>query len=151
MFYWLRITIIIVFSIFALLAQAQNSDDFAEDEIDCEKDTPIVTIDVRRCMDLSYIKADKELNDVYRKLIDTYKENLEEAKARDPNDYDDEQGSFEYLRQSQRDWIKFRDSSCRFDASHLSGGTWEPIVYLGCLTALTEQQTERLKLFLREE
>jgi len=147
--YLLRVGLIIVFSILSPLVQAQKIQDADGNEIDCEKEVPNNTVDIKESLYLSHKKADKELNDVYRKLIDFYKKEFEEAKTGDPDYLDSFKKPYEYLRQSQRDWIKFRDSFCDFDASHFLGGTWEPVAYMSCQIVLTEQQTEKLKHFLK--
>jgi len=145
MFYLLRMTIIIVFSLFALFAQAQNSDNFDEDEIDCESETLIATMDLRYCAMLDYKEADKELNEVYKELIAAHNKDLREAKAKEDEDFDHLQVSLNALRQSQRDWIKFRDGFCEYEANKYWGGTMMPLVHTGCLTLMTKEQTKRLR------
>jgi len=143
--YWLRITLIIAFSLLSWSVQAQSSADFNEEEIDCE--TAMTTIDLRYCAMIEYEEADKELNEVYQKLIASYNQDLAEAKARgrEEGDLDYITEPLKLLRQSQRDWIKFRDSFCNYEASQSWGGTMEPLVYTSCRANMTQEQTKRLR------
>ena len=73
----------------------------------------------------SFLKADKELNVVYKKLIV-----LLDKDAKD------------LLIKAQRDWIKFRDSHSEFVKKSCNGGS---ITYLSYYTSLENKTTERIK------
>lgn len=49
------------------------------------------------------------------------------------------------LRQMQRDWIAYRDSSCDFVARPWEGGTIVGVIRAGCLLDATAEQAIRLK------
>lgn len=53
--------------------------------------------------------------------------------------------SSEALRDMQRNWINFRDSTCAFEASFYEGGTMAGIVYASCMLSQTGRQTLYLK------
>ena len=72
--------------------------------------------------------ADQELNRVYV----AYKKRLPPNQA-------------QQLRQAQLAWIKFRDASCVFESSGVEGGSAHPMVYLGCLTAKTQDRIKALQ------
>jgi uncharacterized protein YecT (DUF1311 family) len=76
-------------------------------------------------------KADAELNKVYKQLIMVL--NKEEKQL---------------LIQAQKDWIKFRDSHCGFEAEEFEGGSMQPLIYSGCLTERTNNRIEDLKASL---
>jgi len=147
--FWILSILVLLFFVLAVPVMAGSEGD-DEAKFDCENDTPVTTFDMRECASYSYEKADKELNEVYKKLIASYEQALKEEQERsdEGDDLDYVRQRFETLRQSQRDWIKFRDSFCDFEASHFWGGTVAPWVYISCLTVLTEQQTERLRGYL---
>lgn len=50
------------------------------------------------------------------------------------------------LRDAQRAWINFRDKACKAQGSRYEGGSIQPMVVSDCLTRLTEQRTEGLRL-----
>ena len=84
----------------------------------------------------SFKKADKELNEVYAKVL----ANLdEEAK--------------ENLKKSQRAWVAWRDAEAAFraDAEARSGSMW-PLIHEGVRGQLTKERVKSLKeLLLKEE
>jgi uncharacterized protein YecT (DUF1311 family) len=109
----------------ALLAFSPAHADEA-DGIDCAH--AMTQQDMNICADKDYRRADAELNRVYRKTIAG-----QDGHSRD------------LLRASERAWIGFRDAQCRFESAENEGGTIYPLVYGGCLTALTMARTKQLK------
>ena len=75
-----------------------------------------------------YQKSDKELNKVYKQLLS----NLDETEKA-------------LLIKAQKDWIKFRDSHCEFEAQEYDGGSMQPMVHSICLKERTEERIEDLK------
>ena len=49
------------------------------------------------------------------------------------------------LLQSQRAWLKFRDSECVIDGSEFAGGSMQPMARAGCLARLTQGRTVQLR------
>jgi len=131
--------VMILFFIFLtpVLAESQGDD---KPEFNCDQETPMTTVDVMECTGYFYAKADKELNEAYKKLVDVHKQ-----------EKGDDSDRLTYLRDMQRSWIKFRDAFCDYEASSFAGGSWAPIVYTGCLHTMTEQQTQRLRELLEHE
>jgi uncharacterized protein YecT (DUF1311 family) len=80
------------------------------------------------CADKDYRKADAELNRAYKAAI-----------AGEDGD------AQKLLREAQRDWIKFRDAECAYEAAPNQGGSIYPMVYSGCLTELTRARTKEIK------
>jgi uncharacterized protein YecT (DUF1311 family) len=84
----------------------------------------------------SFKKADKELNEVYAKVL----ANLdEEAK--------------ENLKKSQRAWVAWRDAEAAFRAdAEARGGSMWPLIHEGVRGRLTKERVKSLKeLLLKEE
>jgi uncharacterized protein YecT (DUF1311 family) len=76
----------------------------------------------------NYDLADKDLNKAYKKLISIL--NPEEKKL---------------LIETQRDWIKFRDSHCKFEAQPFNMGSMQPLIRANCLEEKTRARTKDLK------
>lgn len=56
-------------------------------------------------------------------------------------------GGFGYaaaILESQRAWLKFRDTQCVIESSEFAGGSMQPMVRAQCLTRLTRERTRQL-------
>jgi uncharacterized protein YecT (DUF1311 family) len=80
-----------------------------------------------------YYKADAELNKVYKVLMSKL----------------DEKGK-SLLIKAENDWIKYRDSHCKFEASFYEGGSMQPMIYSGCLESVTMDRIKELKEAIKE-
>ena len=87
------------------------------------------TVEMRDCAGREYKKADEGLNKVYRQLISSLAD----------------EGYKGALKAAQLAWIKYRDANCDFESYLNRGGTIEPVVRLGCLTAMTTTRTKELQ------
>lgn len=76
--------------------------------------------------------ADAELNKVYKEVIKLLSEKEKQL-----------------LIKAQRDWIKFRDSHCEFEANEYEGGSIQPLIYYSCLTERTKNRIEDLKSIMK--
>ena len=81
-----------------------------------------------------YSKADKELNLLYSQLIKTLDPTQKAA-----------------LIESEKAWLKYRDSHCKFASMGYQGGSMYAMIYNGCLTDLTEKRTIELQEVLEDE
>ncbi len=83
----------------------------------------------------AFTKADKELNEVYAKVL----ANLDdEAKER--------------LKKSQRAWVAFRDAEAAFRAdAEARGGSMWPLIHEGVRSRLTKERVKGLKELLIED
>lgn len=81
----------------------------------------------------NYKKADAQLNKVYKQLMLTLDKNEKPL-----------------LIQAEKDWLKFRDSHCKFDASHYEGGSIQPLIYSTCLEELTKKRIAEIKISIKE-
>lgn len=80
-----------------------------------------------------WVRADKKLNEVYKKLVptlsDSEKKNLIEA---------------------QQAWVRFRDSDARARAAENEGGSLYPLIYDGTRARTTEARTAELQDWLND-
>jgi uncharacterized protein YecT (DUF1311 family) len=84
----------------------------------------------------NYIKADKELNSTYKKILNEYKSEIEFIKN---------------LKISQNIWIKFRDAEMNMKFPEKQPGyygSYHPVCWSKYLTKLTQKRTEELKIWL---
>ena len=80
-----------------------------------------------------YQNADKELNTVYKQL-------LSKTDKTDRN----------LLIAAEKDWIKYRDSHCKFEEKIYDGGSIQPLIYNECLTAITQQRISIIKQSIKD-
>jgi uncharacterized protein YecT (DUF1311 family) len=52
------------------------------------------------------------------------------------------------LKAVQLAWIKFKDLSCKFEASGIEGGSAYPMVFNSCLAEMTRTRTKELDVWL---
>ena len=50
----------------------------------------------------------------------------------------------ERIRESQRNWLKFKDSNCMWEAASMLNGSGEPLLYLGCDNRMTKERIVEL-------
>ncbi|MBF4473509.1 lysozyme inhibitor LprI family protein [Flavobacterium sp. HJJ] len=81
----------------------------------------------------NYKKADAELNKVYKQLMAMLDQNEKPL-----------------LIQAEKDWVKFRDSHCKFDASQYEGGSIQPLIYSTCLEELTKKRIAEIKASIKD-
>ncbi|WP_166126661.1 lysozyme inhibitor LprI family protein [Flavobacterium bernardetii] len=79
-------------------------------------------------------KADAELNKVYKKVIEVL-------------DVTEKQ----LMIKAQKDWLKFRDSHCKFEIEQFKGGSISPLIYSTCLSERTNVRIEDLKSILEDK
>jgi len=95
----------------------------------------ITTVEMREDALKEFNKADSQLNVVYRKLLSRLTDKNQQAK----------------LRNSQRAWLKYRDSSAEFEASFYEGGSIQMQLHTSFLTKLTESRVKELQSTLENE
>lgn len=85
----------------------------------------------------SYLKADKELNSTYTKILKAYKSDTVFIKN---------------LKTAQNIWIKFRDAEMKMkypDREPGYYGSIQPVCWYNYLEELTKKRTKELKIWLR--
>jgi uncharacterized protein YecT (DUF1311 family) len=91
-------------------------------------------IGIKACIWLEYDKADRKLNDVYKRL--TAKISPEERSL---------------LTEAQLGWIKLRDNTCEFEVYRSRGGTGFSGFLNACKTRITNQRRAELERYLKEK
>jgi uncharacterized protein YecT (DUF1311 family) len=56
----------------------------------------------------------------------------------------------ERLEEVQSQWVKYRNAHCRWQAGFFEGGSVQPMMYSTCISALTRNRIEELKVNLYE-
>ncbi|WP_171266020.1 lysozyme inhibitor LprI family protein [Acinetobacter sp. LoGeW2-3] len=90
--------------------------------------------DLNICTMNEYKKADQELNKVYA----AYTVKLDHTRK-------------SQVKAVQLNWIKYKDSDCKYEASAYEGGSIQSLILNSCLTKKTKLRTQELKAYLAEE
>lgn len=91
-------------------------------------DNPRTQADINDCATDRHAVADKALNQDYT----AYLQRLSGIQRKQ-------------FRQAQNAWIKFRDTSCAFQASGVEKGSAHPMVHRQCLASMTEERVRQIK------
>ena len=94
--------------------------------VDCSR---VAEREVYACSVTQYEAADKDLNDVYRKVMADQPDAASQAK----------------LKTAQRNWLQFRDDECAFETAEYAGGRLEDPVYRMCRTKFAKARTKQLR------
>lgn len=81
----------------------------------------------------NYKVADTELNKLYKVLMGKLDQNEKPL-----------------LIASQKDWIKFRDSNCKFEGAMYEGGSMQPMVVTNCLESTTLKRNSEIKAAIQD-
>jgi uncharacterized protein YecT (DUF1311 family) len=82
-----------------------------------------------------FAKADKELNEIYAKVIGVLDDQAKEM-----------------LKRSQRSWVAFRDAEAAFRAdAEARGGSMWPLIHEGVRGKLTRERVKALREYLIED
>jgi uncharacterized protein YecT (DUF1311 family) len=115
-------------------AYAQNDPD--QPKVDCNNAQ--TQMDMNICSQRDYDKADKALNEQYKKT--------RAAMVAIDSDLDaDLKGAEKALVKAQRAWVDYRDGECEAEGFQARGGSMEPMLVSGCKATLTVQRTKELK------
>lgn len=117
----------------ALLLIAQPA--LAERDFDRDCGDYNTQAQMNECAAREYKAIDKKLNAGYKKA-------LGKIKSRE---------MYENFRDSQRVWIKYRDSNCDFAADMYKGGSMEQFVYYNCMERLTDDRYEEISDLFRKD
>ena len=108
-------------------------------QLDCKD--PQTQSDMNICSGLAFKAADAVMTSAYEIVVARMKK-MDKGFDRT---YDSRPGYYQALLDSQRAWLKFRDSYCVVEGYYVRGGTMEPMVVSGCYEQLTKQRTEQLR------
>lgn len=81
------------------------------------------------CANQDYAAMDARLNQAYKKL-----------------EKDSDADTMHLLKTAQRAWIAFRDAECAYAAADSEGGSIHPMLVSMCLTKVTEDRIEQLRV-----
>ena len=110
----------------------------AEPALDCKD--PFTQSEMNRCAYQDFLKADAELNRVWKDVSATMK-----AWDKDiDRSYDNAPTHFDTLLAGQRAWLTYRDEHCRLAGFQMRGGSAEPLVRESCRASVTEARTREL-------
>jgi len=99
----------------------------------CSKSYSQTQAEMNKAAAQGYYKADAELNKVYKALLSKLDENGKPL-----------------LVKAENDWIKYRESHCKLEASFYEGGSMQPMIYSSCLESVTMDRIKQLKAEIRE-
>ena len=100
---------------------------FADQLSTCLEETRGVTAAINSCLDAELSRQDARLTAAYQKALGKVEGEKESR-----------------LRDSQRQWTKYRDASCDFIGS-LTGGTVDSVRHLECLIRETSHRANELE------
>jgi len=93
-------------------------------------------LEMNSCANLSYKISDRNLNRVYKLVQERYRANALMSES---------------LIDAQLAWIKFRDTTCKFETNEYRGGSIAPLIYSTCLERITKERTAQLNQYLKGE
>ena len=96
--------------------------------------------DMNRQVGASYVQADATMTAQWKRTLAYMKGRDAQNRSRG--------GGFGYaaaLLESQRAWLKFRDTQCVIEGGQYAGGSAQGMTVAGCRTDLTRARTAQLK------
>ncbi|MEO9346319.1 lysozyme inhibitor LprI family protein [Acinetobacter radioresistens] len=96
-------------------------------------DTGMSQNELNICSANEYKKEDQKLNKVYNAYISKLDKNRKYK-----------------VKAVQLNWIKYKDSDCKYQASAYQGGSMQSFVLNSCLTKKTKLRTQELQTYLEE-
>lgn len=101
--------------------------------------SPTTQYEMTACASIIYDAADSDLNRVYKQA-------QSQMRAMDQGLRADEVAGAVILSDAQRAWIPFRDQACEAESLLARGGTLQSQILYECLTRLTRNRTDDLRL-----
>lgn len=114
---------------------------YADDEPQWNCKDPQAQQEMNYCSEMDFEKADKALNDIYKKAVKSQTELDKQSADIDPADV----GALKALKKAQRAWIDYRDGHCEGMGYQAAGGSMQPMLISGCKTGLTNNRIKELK------
>ncbi len=93
------------------------------------------------CAGQDFEKADKELNQVYKKAVASQQQVDKDMGDMGPPYL----GAVKALKKAQRAWIDYRDGQCEGEGYEAAGGSMQPMLISGCKARLTQARTKELR------
>lgn len=109
----------------------------AQESIDC--DNAQTTYEMNMCADRDFVEADRELNKVYQRAI----QSIQNSDLDPPYNAKSWEAA---MRSAQRAWLAYRDEDCKnLMPMEWSGGTGTTAAVVGCMTKKTKDRIDDLK------
>jgi len=125
-------------AIIIALASAQLARAQAYDPCKTQKDT----VEMNDCTKIEFAASEKELNQVYRALLD--------ALPKTASDYNANAAEVrKLLVEAQRAWVLFRKKDCDGVAELNAGGTMSTMIFFRCMQARGEQRSKELQEWVK--
>ena len=84
-------------------------------------------IDMNECAAIDFKNADLQLNKLYKELFSKL-----------------ETGKQKSLKLVQQNWIKYKESQCKYEADEFKGGSIAPLILYSCQSRITKQRNTEL-------
>lgn len=98
---------------------------------------------MNQCAQQAWQRADTEMNEAWRVTYAAMKRADDRNTSRG--------GGFGFpaaTLESQRAWLKYRDTQCTLIAGRYQGGSMQPLVRFNCLERMTRDRTRQLRALL---
>jgi uncharacterized protein YecT (DUF1311 family) len=103
-------------------------------------------LEMTKCSDEQYRKADARLNALYTKTVGILEKNVASAKyAKDATQTKYNEAALQKLREAERVWIQYRDLHCDAAKHEYEDGSMSSMVWTGCMKEVTEHRIEELR------
>lgn len=84
-------------------------------------------MDMNECAAIDFKNADLQLNKLYKELFSKL-----------------ESGKQQSLKLVQQNWIKYKESQCKYEADEFKGGSIAPLILFSCQSRITNQRNADL-------
>lgn len=107
--------------------------------LDCGQ--AVTTIDINQCAKIEQEKVEKELNDVYQRVL----ANIMALNQRPETSL--QTNIAQNFIDARRQWVKLRDADCKNVYHYWSGGSIRNLMYLDCMQSMAKQRIKLLKIY----
>lgn len=114
----------------------------AQPELDCAN--PVTQADMNQCSAIAFQTADRAMNVVWANAR-RHMQQMDRESVRYRDNRDGRPGYFSALLESQRAWLRYRDTQCVLAGYSARGGSMEPLLINSCMRHLTEERTGFLR------
>jgi uncharacterized protein YecT (DUF1311 family) len=134
-----------VLTLCAAILAAPFGDTARAQEPDFDCTNPEAQQELNYCSYQDFLKADKQLNAVYRKAVASQVATDKYLAENYPKNV----GAVKALKKAQRAWIDYRDGHCDGVGLDVQGGSIQPLVVNTCLTEITRNRIKELNALIQ--
>ena len=107
---------------------------------------PNTQMEMNRCASIDYQREDASMTAQWRKTLAYMR-----AQDRDPNSNSDKRPNYgDTLLDSQRAWLRYRDTQCAIEGYAARGGSMEPMLIATCKATMTAARRKTLAKLIVE-